>query len=405
MSNEVTLQEVRDELARFPQVMMMPGDPRISDFATTITLYDLHRAQGEFPKLMGFLELARQHANAYSSLDSKIPQVDYVEITNVHSRPIASVISNRSGKRELMIRTDMLLGMPHEMALAMLTHEYKHVHDHARGLLSSLTKEQHHSLEYAADRSVKAPLAISIALLGLMTSEEFSSHYYRISTDSKYPPLRNRIMASLESAYGNMDFRDSGYVEADGRFYPKRQDFLPVLENGRKVLNWDAELQPKIRAMVIEDMQYIDNIVGLKADPIQSNDIKAFLNHVLPRIKSFQQMHHFDLEAPTNEYLARQFELALEIPVRREGVMHMHEKMPAAFKAYDEAVQNANHFVTPFAQDAVINNARQHIVDGIRQGNYPEVKQSPEVKQLQDVSKPFVIKESHQENNVVEIFQ
>lgn len=196
-----------------------------------------------------------------------------------------------------------------------------------------------------------------------------------------------------------MAFRDSGHVEADGRFYPKRQDFLPVLEDGRKVLNWDAELQPKISAMVNEDMQFIDNIVGVKADPIQSNDIKAFLNHVLPRIKTFQETHHFDLEAPTNEYLARQFELALQIPVRREGVMHMHEKMPLAFKAYDEAVQNANHFVTPFAQDAIINNARQHIVDGIREGNYPDITQA------QSVPKPFVTQESTQENNAVEIFQ
>jgi len=395
MSNEVTLQEVRDELARFPQVMMMPGDPRISDSATTITFDDLQRAQGEFPKLMDFLELARKDANAYSSLDSEISQVDYVEITNQHNRPIASLISNSSGKRELLIRTDMLLGMTEEMALAMLTHEYKHVHDHASGLLSSLTDQQHQSREYAADRAVKEPLAVTIALLGLMTSEEFSSHYYQISTDYKYPPLRNRIMASLESAYGNMDFRDSGYVEADGYFYPKRQDFLPVLEDGRKVLNWDAELQPKIRVLVNEDMQYIDNIVGVKADPIQSNDIKAFLNFVQPRIKNFQETHHFDLEAPTNEYLARQFELALEIPVRREGVMHMHEKMPSAFKAFDEAVQQANHFVTPFAQDAIINNTRQHIVDGIREGNYPEVKQ------LQAISEPRFI----QESSVAEIVQ
>jgi len=192
-----------------------------------------------------------------------------------------------------------------------------------------------------------------------------------------------------------MDFRDSGYVEADGYFYPKRQDFLPVLEDGRKVLNWDAELQPKISALVNEDMQYIDDIVGVKADPIQSNDIKAFLNFVQPRIKNFQETHHFDLETPTNEYLARQFELALEIPVRREGVMHMHEKMPSAFKAYDEAVQQANHFVTPFAQDAIINNTRQHIVDGIREGNYPEVKQ------LQAISEPRFI----QESSVAEIVQ
>lgn len=401
MTNEVTLQQVRDELARFPQVMLMPGDPGISDSATTITFDDLQRAKDEFPKFMEFLELARQDANAYSSLDSEIPQVDYVEITNEHSRPIASMISNNGSNRDLMIRTDVLLGMTHEMALAMLTHEYKHVHHHASGLLSSLTMQQRRSNEYAADRAVKEPLAITIALLGLMTSEEFSSHYYQIPTDSNYPPLRNRIMASLELAYGNKYFRDSGHNEADGNFYPKRQDFLPVMEDGRKVLNWDAELQPKIRALVNEDMQFIDNIVGLKADPIQSNDIKAFLNHVLPRIKNFQETHHFDLEAPTNEYLARQFELALQIPVRREGVTNMHEKMPLAFKAYDEAVQNANHFVTPFAQDVIINNARQHIVDGIREGNYPQVKQSQEVKQLPDVSRLFVV----QEDNVVEIFQ
>lgn len=319
MSNQVTLQEVRDELARFPQVMLMPGDPGISDSATTITFDDLQTAKDEFPKLVEFLELARQDANAYSSLDSEIPQVDYVEITNEHSQPIASMISNNGSNSELLIRTDVVLGMTHEMALAMLTHEYKHVPEHASGLFSSLTMQQRRSTEYAADRAVKEPLAITIALLGLMTSEEFSSHYYQIRTDPNYPPLRNRIMASLECAYGNKYFRDSGYVEADGNFYPKRQDFLPVLEDGRKVLNWDAELQPKIHAMVNEDMQFIDNIVGVKADPIRSNDIKAFLNHVLPRIKNFQETHHFDLEAPTNEYLARQFELALQIPVRREG--------------------------------------------------------------------------------------
>jgi len=63
------------------------------------------------------------------------------------------------------------------------------------------------------------------------------------------------------------------------------------------------------------------------------------------------------------------------VPVRREGVMHMHEKMPLAFKAYDAAVKLANQFVTPSAQDAIINSARQHIVDGISEGKYPETKQ------------------------------
>ena len=373
MSNTVTLQEVRDELATFPQVMMMPGDPGINPSVTSITFNDVGLDKSSFPKLMGFLEQARQDANAYSSLDTEIPQVDYVEITNEHTRPIASLISDREGKRGLMVRTDVLLGMTNEMALAMLTHEYKHMHDHMPGKFNALTDQQHQSREYAADRSVKMPLAITISLLGLMTSEEFASHYYQIRTDPQYPPLRSRIMASLECAYGNMDFRDSGYVEADGRFYPKRQDFLPVLEDGRKVLNWEAELGPKIRAMVNEDMQYIDNFVGVKADPIQSSDIKAFLNYVMPRIQTFQEMHRFDLEAPSNEYLAKQFELALEIPVRREGVMAMHEKMPLAFKAYDEMVQQANHFVTPFAQDAVINAARQHIVDGISEGKYPDI--------------------------------
>ena len=79
--------------------------------------------------------------------------------------------------------------------------------------------------------------------------------------------------------------------------------------------------------------------------------------------------------------------------------MNMHEKMSSAFRAYDDAVQNANHFVTRFAQDAVINAARQHIVDGIREGSYPEIKQS------QAVSNIFVIEESNQENSAMEISQ
>lgn len=384
MSNTVTLQEVRDELAIFPQVMKVPGDPGINPSVTTITFNDVGLNQSSFPKLMGFLEQARQDANAYSSMDMEIPQVDYVEITNDHTRPIASLISDSDGKRGLMVRTDVLLVMTHEMALALLTHEYKHVHDHALGKLDLLTGQQRQSREYTADRAVKLPLATTIALLGMMTSEEFAPHYYQISNDPKYPPLRGRIMASLECAYGNMDFRDSGYVEADGRFYPKRQDFFPVLEDGRKVLNWDAELELKIRAMVNEDMQYIDNFVGVKADPIQSNDIKAFLNYVMPRINTFQEMHHFDLEAPSNEYLAQQFKLALEIPVRRDGVMNMHEKMPLAFKAYDEAVNQAGHFVTLFAQDAIINTARQNIVEGISEGKYPETTQAS--KQIPSVA-------------------
>lgn len=381
MSGTVTLQEVREELAQIPQVMMMPRDPRIDPLVTTITFNNLRIAQEKFPKLMEFLELARQQANAYSSLDTEIPQVDFVEITNDHTRPIASLISNRSGQRDLMIRTDVLLGMNHEMALAMLTHEYKHVHDHANGVLSSLTDQQHQSLEYAADRSAKTPLAITIALLGLMTSEEFAPHYYQISTDPKFPPLRGRIMASLEYAYGNKEFRDSGHVESDGRFYPTKQDFFPVLEDGRKVLNWQAELEPKIRALVDQDMRYIDNFVGVKAEPIQSSDIKAFLNYVMPRIKTFQETHHFDLEAPSNNYLAWQFETALEVPVRREGVMNMHTKMPLAFKAYDEAVKQANQFVTPSAQDAIINTARQNIVDGISEGKYPDIAQAQSVSE------------------------
>jgi len=67
----------------------------------------------------------------------------------------------------------------------------------------------------------------------------------------------------------------------------------------------------------------------------------------------------------------------------------MHEKMPLAFKAYDEAVKQASHFVTPSAQDAIINCARQHIVDGISEGKYPETKQT------QAISEPLVIQVSH----------
>lgn len=376
MVSKVTLEEVREELAIFPLVMMMPRDPRINPELTTITIEHLDMAKQKLPKLMGFLEQARQSANAYSSLDAQINQVDRVKISNEHTQPIATLMREEDGKHVMLIRTDLLLGMPHDMALVMLTHEYKHMHDHANGKLHSMTEQQRKVIEYTADRAAGKPLAIAIALLGLMTSEEFVQQYYQIRTNQKYPPLRDRIMAALESAYGNKDFRDSGWNESDGHFYPIRQDLSPVLEDGKKVLNWDAELAPNIRKLVDADISYIDRIVGIKIDPIQSSDIKDFLNYLIPRIKNFQQAHQFYLQAPDNAYLAKQFETALEVPVRREGVMNMHEKMPLAFEAYDEAVKQASQFVTPFAQDAVINNARQHIVDGISEGKYPEIEKS-----------------------------
>jgi len=372
MSNTITLQEVRDELGQFPQVMMMPGDPRINPLVNTLVIEIDDKTKEDLPKLSGFLERARQAANDYSSLDTHIPEVDVVVVTNDSDYVVTGFVAGNNGKRNLIIRTDLLLVLNEDMALAMLTHEYK-LHHHINSRLR-MTDVQRQSLELNGDRAAENSLALCASLLTMMTSERYSGHYYT-NSDPESPPKRDRIRAALEKSYGNGIFRDSGEFSSDWRFQPKRQDFMPVLEDGKKILNWDSELAPAIQQLVDEDMQYIDSFVGADGNPIRAELVSQFIKYVIPRVEAFYEKHTVNAELPSNSYLAQQFEKAIEVPVRREGVMHMHEKMPLAFKAYDAAVKLANQFVTPSAQDAIINSARQHIVDGISEGKYPETKQ------------------------------
>jgi len=386
MGSTVTLQEVRDELGQFPQVMMMPGDPRINPSTNTLVIEIDDKTKEVLPKLSGFLERARQAANDYSSLDTHIPEVDFVVVTNDPDQLVTGFVAGSDGKRNLIIRTDLLLLLNEDMVLSLLTHEYKH-HHHINSRLR-MTDIQRQSLEFDGDRAAENSLALCASLLTMMTSEKYSGQYHA-NSDNQSPPLRDRIRAALEQSYGNGIFRDSGEFSPDSRFQPKRQDFMPVLEDGKKILNWDSELAPEIQQLVDEDMQYIDGFVGTEGKPIKAEAVSQFVNYVIPRIEAFYEKHTVNAELPGNSYLAQQFEKAIEVPVRREGVMNMHEKMPLAFKAYDEAVKQASHFVTPSAQDAIINCARQHIVDGISEGKYPETKQT------QAISEPLVIQVSH----------
>lgn len=375
MSSAIKLQEVRDELARFPQVMMMPGDLRSDPSQSTLTIIIDEESKLDLPKLTGFMAQARQAANAYSSLDANIPEVDSVKITNDPKIPISGFMVDSGGKRSLVLRTDLLLAMTHDMAMALVTHEYKHSHHHASGRLASMNDAQRQLIELEADRAAEFPVALSAAMLGMMTADEFSRQYWVNDADNQHSPFRYRIISLLEDAYGYKVFRDSGKFEEDWHFHPKRQDFLPVLEDGQRLLNWDAEFAPEIQKLVQEDITYLDSLIGKDGQPIDTEVISQFINHVAPRIQKFYDSHELDAESPSNNYLAKHFEKALEVPALREAVMNMHEKMPLAFKAYDEAVKQASQFVTPSAQDAVINTARQHIVDGISEGKYPETKQ------------------------------
>ncbi|HEY9268033.1 MAG TPA: hypothetical protein VIO39_01120 [Methylotenera sp.] len=374
MSSTVTLQEVREELAKFPQVMLMPGDQRINPSINTLTIEIDDKTKEDLPKLSGFLERARLAANNYSSLDMQIPEVDIVIITNDSDYVFTGFVVDNKGKRNLIIRTDILLVLNEEMVLAMLTHEYKH-HHHINSDMERL------SIELNGDRAAENSLALCATLLTLMTSEEFSGHYYA-NNDNQHPPLRDRIRAALRESYGDGAFRDSGAYSADWQFQPKRQDFIPVLEDGKKILNWDSELAPVIQQLLDEDMHYLDTLVGTGGHPIKAQAVSQFINYEKPRIEAFYEKHILNAELPSNNYLAQQFEKALQVPALREAVMSMHEKMPLAFKAYDEAVKQAGHFITPSAQDAIINTARQNIVEGISEGIYPEAKPSqlmPEV--------------------------
>ncbi len=109
MSSTVTLQEVREELAKFPQVMLMPGDQRINPLINTLTIEIDDKTKENLPKLSGFLERARLAANNYSSLDMQIPEVDIVIITNDSDYVFTGFVVDNKGKRNLIIRTDILL--------------------------------------------------------------------------------------------------------------------------------------------------------------------------------------------------------------------------------------------------------------------------------------------------------
>lgn len=381
MSNTVTLQEVRDELATFHQVMMTSGDQLTNPSVNTLVIEVDDKAKHDLPKLSGFLERARKAANDYSSLDTHIPEVDVIVVTNDSDQDMAGFAAGSNGKRNLIIRTDLLFVLNEGMALSMLTHEYKH-HHHINSQLR-MTDIQRRSIELNGDRAAENSLDLCAALLALMTSEEYSGHYYT-NSDPEHPPLRGRIRAALEESYGDGVFRDSGAYSADWQFQPKRQDFMPVLEDGKKIVNWDSEIYPAIQRQLDKDMHYLDGLVGTEGKPIKPQVVNQFINYVRPRIEAFYENNTLNAELPTNGYLAKQFEQALKVPALREAVMSMHEKMPLAFKAYDEAVNQAGHFVTPFAQDAIINTSRQYIIDGISEGKYPETTQAQ--KQMQSVT-------------------
>ena len=376
MSNTVSLEEVRTELSAYPQVMVMPFDPKRDPAHADLTVDLNGDGRQKFPKLTDFVEQARQAVNASSSLDTKIPPADVIYITNDPDfSGFATLMLRDDGKRYLIMRTDLLLAFGNDSALALLTHEYKHSHHHDSGKLGSMSDVERQSTELEADRAAEQPVGMAASLLVLMTSTQFVNNYYPNKHDKQHPPFQDRIRALLEEAYGNEIFRDSGKFEQDWRFHPKRQDFMPVRENGQKVLNWDSEFAPAIQKLVESDIRYLDRLVGKPAHTLEPEVIQQFIDHVIPRIENFHNKHTFNVALPGNDYLAKQFEKALEVPALREAVMSMHEKMPLAFQAYDQAVQQSKHFTTLEAQDLIINTARQHIVDGISEGKYPETKQ------------------------------
>lgn len=392
-----TVKDVNAELsAKFPTVMLLPVSTEVNPNAGYLAFELTPENKQALPHLINFIEQAREAANQSSSTDSNILEPDLVIIANTRDfNSIAAYSSDENNRRVLTIRTDLILALPSDAALAVLTHEFKHAHHHESGHLISNNQAQQRLLELEADRAASKPVSMAAGLLAMMTSPEFTGNYYSSNVDKVHPSMRDRIRALLEEAYGNEIFKYSGVFDEHLHFQPRRQDFLAVLENGQKVANWDTDLVSAINQQVDEDMRHLDRLVGDDNQPISANTFHDFLNYINPRIEPFKLQHIPQFIPASNTYLANQFEAAIKIPALREQVMSMHESMPLAFQAYDQAVAEASMFASKDAQDLIINNVLQQLSNGIKHGEFPQhhyfqsnLQTNPETTPINDQNTP-----------------
>lgn len=369
--DQVTLDEVRQELSNWPLVMR---EQQMGSEVVELEIKNTEADRAKYPRLFAFLEMARADANAASSLDAQIPFPEVIVISANETQGAAfSAITFDDGKkgRLLSINPLMINRLSDDMLVSTLAHEFAHYHHHPKILAGENRIEQRRLYELEADRYAANPLSKACSILTTSPAR----HYFSVPADSTHPPVRLRVRALLEEAYGNEVFRMSGAFDDDYRFQPLRVNALPVLENGIKVKNWDTQIAPAIRASVDADMVVLDQLVAAEQNQDEGmgdRSMQAFIDYLLPRINDFLKKNILSLEAPSAEYIAQQFQNALADSTLRERVTEMHQAMQWAFKAYDETVTYCNQtFVSADMQNAVIEAVKQRLVEGILHQVYP----------------------------------
>lgn len=328
-----------------------------------------------FPELIGLFNSALQDANDASSLDKSINAEMFasIQITNNPKDPenIGGISLHQLGgvtgeKYTIKVFSGFVRDYDPSMLRAMLAHEIWHIH-HIKRINAGATDEARQIFELEADRATPFRLAKIAELLATTSTKE---GYRYLSTPPDHPTTRDRVKALLEAEYGNKIFKFSGEFGANHRFYPAREkNGVPVMENGLKVVNWDASLEPEIRKLVHQDMDYLD---AMETDGFSAEEVINFLDHVGPRIAEFEVRRKIDVVQPSNEFIADQFKASLKDPTKVEVVSTMHPALPNTYKTLDAA----RAYVANLPQGQQVpymNCIENNIIEAIRTGRFAEL--------------------------------
>lgn len=242
-----------------------------------------------------------QSGNGFSDLDKKISGIDYIEIAK---GPLNT---------GTFMNTDITLAGNVESTLLLSTEGYKHIAD--SGVRASVEHEVGHAIirntnsdeqqfsdkasekaasrkeELTADRYADASGTLDSFLSSTQTNRGVM---YDFDGEShSHPNDRVRVGEVLAKMYGNDVFKNAGTFDDSGKFQPKRdQNGTPVSEDGQRITNWDADIEPAIRKQVADDMEKLDGMVdatGMKEQGITDADKAEFKQHVSDSVKEFRQ--------------------------------------------------------------------------------------------------------------------
>lgn len=115
--DQVTLDEVRQELSNWPLVMR---EQQMGSEVVELEIKNTEADRAKYPRLFAFLEMARADANAASSLDAQIPFPEVIVISANETQGAAfSAITFDDGKKGRLLTDSTLRERVTEMHQAM----------------------------------------------------------------------------------------------------------------------------------------------------------------------------------------------------------------------------------------------------------------------------------------------